>query len=266
MNYLKHDTNARIVEWHNEHAYSNDGEIYYPSVTTILGIIDKGEHLRRWYQTQGLNADWLMREAQELGKRVHSLTQQFDEQPDRTINVREYDADGKVVFEYDKRTWEMLSRYVDFIQRFKPNIMVIEQSLCSDNLKIGGTIDRVFELNGERWLVDLKTGGAIYKEYFLQVYAYQQLWNEFFPDYPIDKLGILHLDADIRTLGKSGDVQGIGWKLRQVMMPEETLKTGWDSAYNLFNWDSPDWKPFFRKYADHYCKQEILTNENTINK
>jgi hypothetical protein len=260
--FINHNTDSRIVEWHNEHAYSNDGETYFPSVTTILGIIDKGEHLRRWYQMNGVNADYLMREAQEFGKKIHRLTEQFDVQPDRPINVREYDVDGKVVFEYDNRTWEFLSRYVDFRQRFPIKLLAIEQSLCSDNLKVGGTIDRIFELNGERYLVDIKTGGAIYKEYSLQLYAYKLLWEEAFPDYPIDKLAIMHLDSGTRSFGKKDDIQGYGWKLKIIPLDIPYLEMGWSSAFNMFNWDAPDWKPFFQKYPDHYCAQELgITNE-----
>jgi len=260
--YIKHDLESRIIEWHNEHAYSNNNETYFPSVTTILGIIAKGEHLIKWYQTNGLNANYLMREAQDFGKKIHRLTEEFDTNLDKPINVREYNADGKVVFEHDNRTWEFLSRYIDFRKRFPIKILAIEQSLCSETLKVGGTIDRVFELNGERYLVDLKTGPNIYKEYSLQLYAYKLLWDEFFPNYGIDKIAIMHLDSGTHSFGKKDDIQGYGWKLKTIPLDIPYLKKGWDASFNLFDWDSPDWKPFFQKYPDHYCAAELGIKNN----
>jgi hypothetical protein len=255
--YVTHNTQTRMIAIYDEHAYSNDGENWFPSVTNILGIINKGAHLLKWYQSNGFNADYLIREAQELGKLVHGMTEKYDSQPDTPINQRTYDASGNVTYEYPLKAWDMLSKYVDFVTKNNPEFIAVEQALCSPSLGVGGTVDRIFMLNGERWLADVKTGENIYREYSLQCHAYKKLWEEAFPAYPIDRLGIIHLNTDIRTVGKKGDVQGIGWKLRSITEDPEILEQAWTSAHNVWKWANENWRPYFKQYPDHFQKLSL---------
>src|SRR4030042_697967 len=181
MLFIEHSVNSRQINVLDSRAYTNDNEKYYPSVTHVLGVIDKGDSFHKYLKSNGFNSDYLLREAMELGHKVHKITELYDTDPDRTINMMEYDKDGKVIFEHPLRVWEMLTRYVEFQKRFKPNVLAIEQVLCSDSLGVGGQIDRILELNGERWLVDLKSGAFTYDEYDLQLAAYKYMWDESFP-------------------------------------------------------------------------------------
>ena len=62
--------NPKMISYFSEHWYQLDNE-YYPSVTTILSIIDKPE-LRKWVGELGSReANFQMHEAQDKGKRIH---------------------------------------------------------------------------------------------------------------------------------------------------------------------------------------------------
>jgi hypothetical protein len=260
MLFIKHDSNSRQINALDSRAYTNDEVNFYPSVTHVLGVVDKGDNFHKYLKSNGFNSDYLLREAMELGHRVHAITELYDTQPDKTINVREYDADGRVVFEHDMQTWGMLSKYVEFTKRFTPNMLAVEQVLCSETLGVGGQVDRVAEINGERWLIDLKSGAFTYDDYDLQLAAYKYLWDEEFPLYPIDKMGILHLNAQTRTEGKKDAIQGKGWQLKPIDAPYEELIDIFKGVLKTWRWRNPNWRPMFLSYPDHYCKQEILNN------
>ena len=257
MLFLTHNLETRMIEAQDQHSYTNDGENFFPSVTLILDIIDKGENFKTYLKSNGFNANYLLREAMELGQLAHQLTERFDVNPETPILQRTYDANGKVTYEYDLKAWAMLSRYVDFRKRFPLKMLAIEQVLCSEKLGYGGTVDRICEINGERYLIDIKTGEHLYGTYDYQLMAYKMLWEENFPAYPIDKLAILHLNADIRTMGKNNDIQGIKWKLRPTVRDWEELKDGWDSTLKLWKIENPGWKPYFMQYSDHFCAEEL---------
>lgn len=72
------------------------------------------------------------------------------------------------------------------------NIEVIEQevSLVSEIYKFGGTLDALMS-HGKLALGDWKTSDGVYVDYIIQLAAYKQLWEENFPDRPIE--GGFHL-------------------------------------------------------------------------
>jgi hypothetical protein len=107
----------------------------------------------------------------------------------------------------------MFERYVEFRNRFQFVTESIEMNIISKKLGYAGTIDRIIDMNGEKILIDIKTSNAIYPSYWLQLAAYRSLLTEKEGYNPVDKVGILWLNAKTRTEGKKGDIQGIGWQL-----------------------------------------------------
>jgi hypothetical protein len=122
---------------------------------------------------------------------------------------------------------------------------------------VGGQLDRVMELNGSRWLIDIKTGENLYDEYELQLIAYKLMWEEQFPQYPIDKIGVLHLNAKTRTDGRGDAIQGRGWKLDEITEDFKYLEKVWFNTLELWRWKNKNWKPSFMVLPDHFCKKEI---------
>ena len=54
----------------------------------------------------------------------------------------------------------MFERYVDFTTRFNPEHIKIEETIVSQAIGVGGTIDRVSVINGKRFLIDIKQAKA----------------------------------------------------------------------------------------------------------
>ena len=227
--YIQHTDK---VEWLDQRFYY-DIDFYAPSVTTILEAFPKTPQFYEWLKTVGKDANDIRDAAGDTGSKIHATTERYD-------NGEEITWDDK---EYSLEEWQLLCRYNDFRTRFPFNLVANEISYCSHDLIFGGTIDRVFEYNGSRYLVDIKTSNSLYDHFWLQLAAYQRLWNEFNPEIPVDKIAILHLKALTRTEGKDGAIQGIGWALRE---PDKSSREYFDlfqATYKLWKVQNPEAKP-----------------------
>lgn len=183
---------------------------YYPSVTTILEAYPKTYQFYEWLKSQGNDSDKIRDAAGVRGSAVHDLTEKYD----NNFEVSLLDANGNP--QYSLEVWAMFERYVDFSNRYTPNNILVEQNFIGHGF--AGTVDRVAEIEGKKYIIDIKTSNALYDSYWLQLAAYRKLYNE-----DVDGVAILWLNAKTRT-GK--DFQGKGW---QLVIKEDTAKD-----YKLF--------------------------------
>ena len=79
--------------------------------------------------------------------------------------------------------------------KFEP--VQMELSLISEKYQYGGTIDCVAMIDGALSILDEKTGKEIYESNIIQLGAYEQLWNENFPDHPIRGFHILRVGKEM---------------------------------------------------------------------
>lgn len=155
-----------------EHWYQSPSnpEVHYPSVTTILSVYPKGEGFKKYLLAQGSEeeADKKLRAAAERGTKVHEATECLHEGA-----IFRFE-DGSFTLE----EWHMLNGYAQWYQDYQPEIIAIEQSVVSDSLQTGGTIDRVIEVEGELGILDVKTSKSVYPSYYVQSVAYADIWEE----------------------------------------------------------------------------------------
>lgn len=179
---------------------------YYPSATTILDAYPKNAGFYEWLKKAGDDADNIRDEAGRKGSVIHDLTEQYD----MGVEVSLLDDQGNINCRMNE--WAQFERYIEFRTRFKPEIIDIEQNLVSDVLGFGGTRDRIIKLNGKKYLLDIKTGNAIYNHFWLQLEAYTQLEYDINKE-TFDGICILWLNAKTKTDGKKESIQGKGWQL-----------------------------------------------------
>jgi hypothetical protein len=214
------DMQARQLTMLDARFYYAEGN-FYPSVTTILEAYPKDAAYFKWIKEVGTDADTIRDEAGRRGSVVHDLTERYDNGEEVSL----LNMDGNLQFKMSE--WAMFERYVDFINRFKPEYIMNEQNFVSARLGFAGTIDRLAMLDGKLTLIDIKTSNNIHDSYWLQLAAYSRLVAEE-TNFEIEQYGILHLNAKTRTNGTKGAVQGIGWQL----IKKDILDTGDD--YELF--------------------------------
>lgn len=202
------DFTSRQITFLDTRFYLTDSGNYVPSVTTVLDCYPKPPSFYDWLKKVGEEADTIRDEAGERGSTVHKLTEMYDE----GIEVELINPEtGKI--DYKLAEWSMFERYVEFRRRFAFDVIFSELNLISDKLGFAGTLDRVIKFNGRNLIIDIKTSNSLYDHYWLQMAAYKQLLAEVQPELKIDGYAILWLNAQTRTEGKVGAIQGKGWQL-----------------------------------------------------
>lgn len=200
------DFQSRQLTLLDSRFYTTEGGGWVPSVTTILEAYPKDYGYFKWLKENGEDSDAIRDEAGRRGSVVHTLTERYDNGEEVTLLTE----DGKPGFKLGE--WAMFERYVDFVTKFEPTSLVVEQNIVSEDLGFAGTLDRIISLNGKHILVDIKTSNAIYPSYWLQLAAYRELLATEMGSI-VDEVAILWLNAKTRTEGKKGAVQGQGWQL-----------------------------------------------------
>ncbi|WP_018629238.1 hypothetical protein [Niabella aurantiaca] len=201
-NYKVDLENRRITFLDTRFYYSESGQ-FLPSVTTILEAYPKGAQYYEWLKKNGQDSDDIRDEAGRRGSIVHNLTERYDAGEELSL----LDNNGNLG--YTLTEWNALAKWVNFRERHKFDVIYSEQNIVSDKLGHAGTLDRIISIDGELWLLDIKTSSAIYPSYWLQVAAYKQM-AETELNLKIDRVGIWWSNAKTRT---EKEYQGVGWQL-----------------------------------------------------
>jgi len=239
------DTNQRQITFTDNRFYTTESNNFVPSVTTVLQAYPKDAHFYSWIKQVGEDADTIRDEAGRRGSIVHSLTERYD--AGEEVNL--LDNGGNINFKMSE--WTMFERYVEYRQQVQQEIMFSEINFISEQLGYAGTIDRIVNINGKTYLIDIKTSNSIYDYFWLQLAAYNELIKDAYQaENVIDHVAVLWLNAKTRTAGKNGAIQGPGW---QLIVREDSERA---NDLKLFNatkllWDAQnsDMKPRIKTYS-----------------
>jgi hypothetical protein len=156
-----------------------------PGVTGIIRVIDKSGPLVGWakretarsaidnldavqtiLRTGGRQAaidylkgipDYQRDTAANLGSAVHAFAEQIAR--GETVSVTEAEA-------------PYVDAYRRFLDEWQPAFLAAEEMVISLRHRYGGTLDAIAVIDGETWLLDLKTSTGVYAETALQLAAY----------------------------------------------------------------------------------------------
>jgi len=219
--------------------YRRNGN-YYPSVTYVLSYYPKGKFFEDWLKKVGYASEHIVKRAAEEGTQVHELAETY-------LNGEELkflDERGRP--QYNPDVWQMFLRFVEFWEEFKPTLIETEVHLFSDKLKVAGTCDLIVEINGEIWLLDLKTSNQLQSTYELQTAVYGQCYEECFGK-KIDRYGILWLKSSKRKASK-GKMQGKGWEIVESNRTFEENIDIFQTVKKLFDLENPTHSPIFTEF------------------
>ena len=236
--------------------YWNDVGPYY-SVTTILDIIHK-QALIPWakrtvaefavetylqgnldslIRTKGREAaaaylaslpDYERNTAASLGTAVHRLA-------DMAARGHQIDGEG---FQISEQAQPYVDAFRSFLGRYSAsNIVSSEKAVISFSEGYAGTYDFLLMLNGELWLVDVKTSKGLYPETGLQLAAYGNAEYIILPNDPrlydmphVDRYGVLHLRPDKYAQG---------WRFVEYQVTEHDYRA-FLAARDLWAWRKED--------------------------
>ena len=182
----------------------------YPGVTTVLGILSKGDALKQWAVNCAIDyikenyekcigihevfdlfnfakKEWKTArdEAMDIGSEVHGLIEQHikDDRIKLPTKLRPEVENGFWAF----KEWE--SKNID-------KWIESEQTVCCDEYGYAGTLDAIAKLkDGKIYLIDFKASKGFYDEYAMQVSAYKYARMER-QDIKIQGIGVLRLDKE----------------------------------------------------------------------
>lgn len=230
------DTESKRVSILDNRYYTRNGN-YYPSVTSILQYMPKGKFFENWLKDVGHNADVIVRKAAEEGTQVHDAIEKYLQ--GEKISFLNEDGYSK----YSLDVWKMILKFQDFWETYKPTLVESEIHLFSDKYMFAGTCDLVLEINGEKWLLDIKTSNSLHVSQDLQLAAYAQAWNELYEE-KIDRIGILWMKSSKRGVDKEGNkIQGHGWEVYESDKSiDENLKI-FGYIHELYKLEHPNPQP-----------------------
>lgn len=163
-----------------------------PSVTTVIGRFKEAGGLIHWawdLGKQGKDYREVRDEAADAGTLAHAAAEAW-------IHQQKFEFTGtEDVVERAKRSF---GAFLEWTEQTQLRVTHTEMPLVSELYSFGGTFDAILVRN-RRAMGDWKTSNAVYGEYLIQVAAYGKLWQEHFPDEPID--GGFHLLRFDKTYG-----------------------------------------------------------------
>lgn len=173
------------------HIYKNADGQRVPSVTTITKLYGENDGLIIWANQQGLEGRTLQdaREATATpGSMTHDMVDCFisgkEWNPDNWVN--KFDSTDAFVAATEKanRAFYNFERWYD---QNRMELIAGEVALVSEEHQFGGRMDALATTGG-LCIADWKTGGGgkIYADFLYQVAGYSILWDENFPDKPLE--------------------------------------------------------------------------------
>ena len=249
MNILEQNEKKRLdfnpelqqINFLDRRVYKRSEGVYYPSVTTILQYMPKNKFFEGWLKDVGHNADYIMKKAGKEGTQVHEAAEKL------VLGEEVAWMDDYGNAKYSQIVWEMILKFAEFWKTNKPELISSEDFVWSDEHKYAGTADIVCKMNGETWLLDIKTSNSIHKSYDLQLAAYAKGLEES-KNIKIDRTGIIWLKAHSRGPSKQKNViQGKGWKLLQIDEIEKNFEL-FKMIYNLYSLENPNTEPIYNSY------------------
>ena len=172
---------SHVYTWHDGTTVVSD----IPSVTTILRVVDKSGPLVGWAKREtaacavrnldmlvrmretggdAAATDWLKKipdyqrdTAADVGSRIHALAEQINRGLDPAVSADEA---------------PFIDAYRAFLASFRPRFLAAEEMVVSLRHQYAGTLDCLAVIDGETWLLDIKTGTGLYAETGLQLAGY----------------------------------------------------------------------------------------------
>lgn len=167
---------GQLLFFDSSHKYQLDG-IELPSVSKVTRFISR--------EVYGDVNQYILDAACDRGTKVHKATELLDKY-------------GKV--ECDEEIVPYVQAYISWRKDYNikaDQISEIESSYGDLDLGYAGTIDRVYCVDGEYWLADIKSSSAPQKRIWdACLNGYKLLWEKNNPDKKITKMFDLHVKKD----------------------------------------------------------------------
>ena len=207
-------------------------EIEYPSVTTILGMLDKSGALTWW--AAGCAVEYIKNNIDKIQnpEGAHTIDQilkdakgAFTKTSEKALDtgtqvhdaIEHYIKTGRDLSgELSEQVQNGFLAFLEWESKNHVQWLKSELTLYSTQYGYAGTCDAIAVINGFKYLIDFKTSKAIYDEYRMQLAAYKQGALETLGE-PLENFAILRLDKETGEPEFKDVTKGIDEKLRAFL-------------------------------------------------
>lgn len=250
---LEFKPKLKQINFLDKRMYKRDEDRYYPSVTTILQYMPKNKFFENWLKDVGHNSDIIKNKAAKEGTQVHEAAE------DLVLGKEVTWMDDYGNAKYSLKVWKMILKFSEFWNTVKPKLIGAEDFVYSDTHEYAGTADLLVEIDGEVWLLDIKTSNALHKTYDLQLASYAKAIEET-KGIKVDRTGIIWLKANTRGPSKKkGIMQGKGWQVKVVDEIDKNFEL-FKLIYKLYKIDNKDQKPVYNSFPTTIKLEKTLEN------
>lgn len=194
--------------------YTIDG-VPVPSVTTIIYdvALEGADGLVGWAAWEASRGnDWkkVRDQAGRIGRMAHAMIEAKLTGGGIPLNLNEYAKREIEVAEI------CFQGFLEFLETNEIDPDEVETELVHPDLRYGGTVDFIGEINGRRAIMDFKTSSKLRVGHRVQIAAYRELWN-------------YHNDELLPTYLLQLDKKQVGFTLKEVASPD----TEWEIFKHL---------------------------------
>jgi hypothetical protein len=224
---------------------------FYPSVTWISGYYPKGIPFFKWLAQKGWDeAEALKIAAGDKGSKVHWACNDIEQGETVRIDSKYLNKTTEQMEDLSPDEIDCIKSFRDWLDETKPELLALETVVFGEQW--AGTIDRIYRIGKQIWILDIKTGQNLWEENKLQLVGYS------------------HSEIDYQSLGITDEE----WKNRKLAILQVGYRlnrrgfkfTEIEDKYNLFLtaieiWknENPESKPKQKDYP-----LEIVSKFRTI--
>ena len=165
-------------------------ERVFPSSTWIAGYYPKGIQFYKWLAQKGWDESQAIKiAAGDKGSKIHQAIEDLERQGEIEMGYMYPNPTTGAQEELTVEEWEACMSFMDWRKSVNPEMVKCEQVVYNEEHNYAGTLDRIYRIDNQLWVVDFKSGQHIWTEAELQVSSYKHA----LPDPNSYKLAILQL-------------------------------------------------------------------------
>lgn len=146
---------------------------FYPSVTWKISVFPKLGLMKLRDEVGAEESELMKRLGGERGSKVHDACSRIIEGKEVRVDSKFVNPNTQVEEELTADEIRYVMSFVEWVKKAKPEFLVWDQSLYSDQYYFGGTLDFIARIGGELYLVDIKTSKVVSTPEYMQVSAYK---------------------------------------------------------------------------------------------
>lgn len=213
---------------------------YFPSSTWISSMYPKSKGFWMWLAEHGWDeSEAIKNAAGDRGSKVHAATETLEKQGELSIDTVFKNNRTEMVETLTTEELDCIMSFAKWHEDMNPQVLATEMTVFGDFY--AGTLDNIYRINGQIYIVDKKTSKQIWEEMKLQVSSYSHAHIDYVA------LGITKEEWESRKLA----ILQLGYPLNKNKYKFTEIEDKYDLfkiAYQIWLNENPNSKPKQKDY------------------